>query len=1317
VYRSLAGSNGTNNYRKILVKLNPVVLRHLAGKKFKSKHINLLFIYANYLILQIRHSTKKARVYFFLFRGFVHCLFRFGSCYAKITTPMEPPKLPEMRGDEPFLFRRFRLMRKLGAGGMGIVYEAFDERRGTLVALKTLKKLSPTGLAVLKREFRLAAELSHPNLVRFYDLVATNKGCGFSMEMVEGQDLLLYIRGEHPDENDATQIDLPTIDPLRLLSKHMAPVKWVKENSASYDSVRLLLVLPQLCAALDMLHQAGLVHRDLKPQNILVTRKGAAKLIDLGIAQSDDPSEPSEIESVSGTPHYMSPEQARGERVGPPSDLYSLGVLLYVLLAGRPPFNGKDYDKILQAHADETPPPPSSFVTGIPKPLETLCLDLLRKNPARRPSAREVARRLQMMGAPAANFARLRLRSFVGRGAEVHALSKLGAQAKLGSPRGAFLQGESGSGKSLLCAELARALSELGWRVIAGRCYEREFVAYNGVDPLIDAIAVTLLTRTSAGQMPPDLDALATIFSSIAQLPGVKKPLEDEPPAQRRQRAAIALRELLQLYRQDSPLVIWMDDLQWVDHESIDFLVTLLQDREGDPLPLLFLGTCSSAQIDQKHPIWPLLQLPTSSTIQLTPFAETDVAALLGEGASSDIIKKINVEARGNAFLAAELASAYIERASSGGDLQALLLERLQALDVVPRRILEGLAVSESATSFELLQRVLNIDAPSMMIALDDLRCKRWVREVDHAQSTESAFDIYLNRIREVVYQATNTDERQTLHRQFAKILAGINDPGVVAKHLIRAGDVVKAAPYLLASARRAATQLAVDRANELYLRALSLGDTLPGAQAAREERASLLDRTGGRYAEAAQAFREASSFVSGAEVARLLLLAAESDLKRGEIEAALEAGTRAMAPYEKLKLPTRGFWAVLEAGYRSFRVNRKLKHLQQLPGRPFSEKNSLLHLLYHRLGGGLTFFDLYRSAVCNTRALSHALAYGSDDEVVSALAFYSFFTALRRGRANFEKAYSFLSRCEAWLPSVKDQELYSWVEGLGGMVSCLGGDYEVAQEVIPKALERYRALGRLTGYEISAMTGYWMVSFLGLGQPKMAIDYMAPRFARAVAEGNLLEASTFAPILLWCYPMLGQFEAAQKITEYKPIQGNTSVVGIAIPIRHAALLLAEQKVSKATELLEDTISHRFRNGLFLLPEYYLRARACLASAYIAAGRKTPNKSHRTAALWQARRIIKPLITSQDPVLEGVGFRLMGLAELTRGKDKNALIWLNKAVASLQENGEAFELAAALLARGALRGNSDDISQGKLILDAGQGIDPAIREGRGWSWR
>lgn len=203
-----------------------------------------------------------------------------------VATPEAPP--------------RYRVLRTLGRGGMGVVVEAHDAERGIRVALKRAVQTGPTALLDLKREFRAAAEVLHPNVVRMYDLVADEGGAWFSMELVVGTDL----------------------------------GTWLGWPGAS-DLGRLERAVPQLLDGLEALHRRGVVHRDLKPSNVLVDVHGVVRIIDLGIAiDRSAPGAP----QVAGTRAWQAPEQAVGRPVGPAADLFAVGrILSKALAAGGPP--------------------------------------------------------------------------------------------------------------------------------------------------------------------------------------------------------------------------------------------------------------------------------------------------------------------------------------------------------------------------------------------------------------------------------------------------------------------------------------------------------------------------------------------------------------------------------------------------------------------------------------------------------------------------------------------------------------------------------------------------------------------------------------------------------------------------------------------------------------------------------------------------------------------------------------------------------------------------------------------------------------------
>ena len=275
-----------------------------------------------------------------------------------------PPGRPDL-APGPTRIGPYRLARRLGQGGMGEVFLAWDERLGRRVALKRIRREEPTAQERerFRREAAAAARLSHPAVVQIYDLVEDETGDALVFEYVEGRTL-----------QELLEEGLPSLALAVRLTREIAE---------------------GLAAA----HATGLVHRDLKTENVMVTADGHAKILDFGIAKATARGGESATLTghgvVLGTLHAMSPEQARGGEVDARSDLFSLGVLLYELLTGSSPFRGRDVLDTLQRLARHRPPPVRQIRPEIPRALSDLVDRLLAKLPEERPgSAAAVAREL-----------------------------------------------------------------------------------------------------------------------------------------------------------------------------------------------------------------------------------------------------------------------------------------------------------------------------------------------------------------------------------------------------------------------------------------------------------------------------------------------------------------------------------------------------------------------------------------------------------------------------------------------------------------------------------------------------------------------------------------------------------------------------------------------------------------------------------------------------------------------------------------------------------------------------------------------------------
>jgi serine/threonine protein kinase/ABC-type phosphate/phosphonate transport system substrate-binding protein len=272
-------------------------------------------------------------------------------------------------------FGDYVLGRQIGAGGMGVVYEAFQESLRRPVALKLIRDVhvaSPTDLCRFTLEAEAAARLEHPNIVRIHEVGECSDHPFISMDLVEGESLQAKIaRGE------------------LVLARGAGTMSSPEARRRQQETIARLMA--KTARAVHHAHDRGVLHRDLKPGNILIDRQGEPHLTDFGLAKIlEQPREERGPISLTapgdflGTPSYMSPEQVSGLKTTRASDVYGLGAVLYELLTGRPPFEGTTTLDILRQIADHDPPKPRSRNPAIAPDLETICLKCLEKDPRHR---------------------------------------------------------------------------------------------------------------------------------------------------------------------------------------------------------------------------------------------------------------------------------------------------------------------------------------------------------------------------------------------------------------------------------------------------------------------------------------------------------------------------------------------------------------------------------------------------------------------------------------------------------------------------------------------------------------------------------------------------------------------------------------------------------------------------------------------------------------------------------------------------------------------------------------------------------------------
>ncbi len=839
---------------------------------------------------------------------------------------------------------RYQLLRRLGAGGYGVVYAALDRETGEQVALKTLRDLGPEALYRFKREFRALADVRHDNLARLYDLVSEGDQWCFTMELVEGVDFRQGVTvGPGPPSISPAMITNPasvdfhgrtmpiTPDGLAALARAPAPTS----SPPVADLERLRPALRQLAAGVVALHRRGMQHRDLKPSNVLVTATGRVVILDFGLV-AEQHARRSDAARVVGTVEYMAPEQASGLPTSPASDWYSVGIMLFEALTGRLPFTGNLLEMLSQRIVADAPSV-RSLCPDAPADLSTLCMALLAREPEDRPRDDEVLALLQAERAPLPSEAVTLAPSatsmssasmsaaLIGRETELAELARNLEHTRNGAAALVFLHGASGLGRSALLDQFRTEL-EYGQPpavVLAGRCHERESVPYKGVDSLIDALARDLRERPDPeieALCPPQLHSLARLFPVLRRVPAIDRmrPGGTDPglaPHEQRQRAFEALRALLGRLAAAGPLVLVLDDLHWGDVDSAALLRELL--RPPDPPPLLLIVSYRSdaasssciAALRGGLAAAPGLHRADLELRPLAPEAALQLARqLLVDASRSGEAAAIARESGGSPLVISELChftrDADTRALGEAPTFEAVLRRRIAGLDPASRALLEVVVVAAEPIDPELAAAVAEHDGdPLARIAA--LRRDHLLRS--HRADGQTTVEAFHERVRGALVDDMDPQRQRRIHHALAKALERLPDadPERLRRHFEAAGEPARAAHHALQAAARATAALAFDRAAALYRIALAHAEPDDRPRLGRLLGDALAND--GRGVEAAEAYLRAAERLEGAAALDLLRRAGFERLRSGQIDEGTAVLQRVLASVGMRLSATRG--------------------------------------------------------------------------------------------------------------------------------------------------------------------------------------------------------------------------------------------------------------------------------------------------------------------------------------------------------------------------------------------------------------------------
>jgi hypothetical protein len=1156
---------------------------------------------------------------------------------------------------QPDPAERFEIRGKLGAGGLGVVYRAFDRQRGTEVALKTLRTVTGPDLYRFKREFRLLADVAHPNLATLHELHTVGDEWFLTMELIEGGSFIDWVRPSGSDPLDDPYGQTNRSDGSPSMKAPSGPRQRIIAAQPRFD--RLETSLYQLVDTVHALHQAGKLHRDLKPSNVLVENDGRVVVLDFGLVSDMNAATPDRTHETSavGTPAYMSPEQAADRDLTPASDWYSVGVILYEALTGRRPFDVGGGDDAASSEAALLPP--CRFDAAVPEPLDRLCMDLLHPDPGARPDGAAILARLGREASPASVelVKSLAPPPFVGRAAELATLRGALAQAAAGACVAVFVRGASGMGKSSLLRQfLDEEEVQAGTVVLKGRCYERESVPYKTLDAIVDALAAHLVhlpAVTVDAMMPRDIASLARLFPVLRRVPAISDPalrgFQPPEPLELRRRAFVALRELLAQLGRRRTVVLAIDDVQWGDADSGSFFAELLQQQRDAPQVMLVF--CHRSEDEDVTPLLAALRRARASAagtggasvpvhdVTLGPLAEGEARQLVEavSGASAGAVGEMVRDSGGSPMFLSELArrGAGPDADGAGAEVHSLeqvLAARIDKLPEEARALLTVCAAAAQPLRSHLALRAAGLAGEGSLVAT---LCSERLLRVRHPGKGAAELETYHDRIRATVVGRLGAEARRQVHRALAEALESVpehaRDQESLVAHFTEAGELAQAARCAAPAARAAEERLAFHRASALYKVAIDHGHHDELHRRAMRTRLGMSLAYAGRLDESAAVFALAAEGAPAAEQLELRRLELEQLLRGGRLTEGL-ARSRDVLAAIGYGLP--GSQAGAFASLLWQRTLVKLRGLE-VKERAASElpPGALQRIdVLWSVASGLSFVDPIYGKVLQTRHLREALACGEPRHVGMALALELGYLATGGGR-NAARLEPLRARAIAIGERIGDRPLLGLAKAVGGLSSFLCGDWRLGFARLCEAEQIMRDESTSIRWELDLLEFFVVSAAWYLGDTAEMIRRV-PAYVREAEERGDVYALRghrgWRANLMWL--VLDQPDEARamsnsvalprggahptQLTHYYELLANTQ-----IDLYLGNARSAYERVERTWRDLKRAMLLRIQN--VAIESWYLRARACLALAATGAADLAERRALLRQAAYAARQI------------------------------------------------------------------------------------------------